>query len=192
MKTSESINELAKALANAQGQMKPAIKDSSNPYFKSKYANIASIWEAIRESLYKNEICVLQDAITTEDGVAVYTRVIHSSGQWIEYGPFEVVLQKKDAHSLGSATSYAKRYSLSAALGIVAEEEDDDGNTAKNAIVDYISAEQLHTIETLINGHEDIRQRMLKAFVALKNIPLDNYDNVINTVNRLITDKRGV
>lgn len=131
MKTSESINEIAKALASVQGTMRPALKDSVNPFFKSNYANIASVWAAIREPLHKNEVCVLQEAITTDRGVSVLTRLIHSSGQWIEHGPFEIGLQKKDAHSLGSATSYAKRYSLFAALGIVSGDDDDDGNIAK-------------------------------------------------------------
>jgi hypothetical protein len=71
---------------------------------------------------------VVQDASLCDRGVSVTTRLIHSSGQWIEFGPLTVPMSKQDAHGVGSATTYARRYGLSAALGIVAD--DDDGNAA--------------------------------------------------------------
>jgi len=130
MKTSDQLNEISKALASAQGEMKPATKSSSNPFFKSKYADFNSIWASIREPLRKYEIAVFQDLSTTEHGISVLTRLNHSSGQWIEFGPLEIQLTKKDPQSIGSASSYAKRYALSAAVGCVAEDEDDDGEVA--------------------------------------------------------------
>lgn len=134
MTHSEQINEIAAALAKAQGAMKPAIKDATNPAYRSKYADLAAVFEAVRGPLAANGIAVVQDATlrTSESGaygIAVTTRLLHGSGQWIEFGPLTVPCAKVDAHGVGSATSYAKRYGLSAALGIVAE-DDDDGNGA--------------------------------------------------------------
>lgn len=128
MKTSEQINEVATALAKAQAAMQPAIKDAINPAFRSKYADLTAVWEACRKPLTSNGIATMQDVETTADGIAVTTRLVHTSGQWIEFGPLVVPLAKRDAHGVGSATSYAKRYALSAAVGIVSD--DDDGNAA--------------------------------------------------------------
>lgn len=128
MRTSEQINELATACAKAQQVLKPAAKDAVNPAFKSKYADLASVTEATR--VYAaHGVAVFQDAISNETGVAVETRLVHTSGQWIEFGPLMVPMAKKDAHGLGSATTYAKRYALQAALQIAAD-EDDDANAA--------------------------------------------------------------
>jgi hypothetical protein len=128
MMTSEQINELAAALAKAQGAMKPAIKDSENPHFRSKYADLAANVEAARAPLAANGLSVVQEATLAERGVAVTTRLLHASGQWIQFDPLTVPLSKADAHGVGSATSYARRYALGAALGLVAD--DDDGNAA--------------------------------------------------------------
>ncbi len=132
MKRSENVNEISKAMSSFQGQMKPALKDSANPFFKSRYSNLESVWEAIREPLCKNELTAVQDVFTTENGVSISTTLLHSSGQWMEFGPLEIPLSKKDAQSVGSATSYGKRYALCAACGVVSGDEDDDGEKAMN------------------------------------------------------------
>lgn len=128
MQTSEQINEIAAACAKAQAALKPAIKDATNPAFRSKYADLASIVEAAK--VYAaNGVAVWQDVTREDGGIGVRTRLAHTSGQWIEVGPLVVPLTKVDAHGVGSATTYAKRYALSSALGIAAD-EDDDGNAA--------------------------------------------------------------
>lgn len=129
MKTSDAINEIAAASAKAQAAMRPAIKDATNPAYRSKYADLAAVWEACRGPLTGNGITVWQDVTSEENGIAVTTRLVHSSGQWVEFGPLTVPLAKRDAHGVGSATSYGKRYALAAAIGVIAE-EDDDGNAA--------------------------------------------------------------
>jgi hypothetical protein len=83
----------------------------------------------VRKPLGDNGLVVLQDVTLGEHGVSVTTRLVHVSGQWVEFGPLTVPLTKRDAQGVGSATSYGRRYALLAALGIVAE-EDDDGNAA--------------------------------------------------------------
>lgn len=131
MKTSEDISAIAAAMALAQAEMRPAIKDSTNPAFKSKYADLTAVWDAIRAPLSKQKIAVWQDAELNDAGVAVTTRLAHSSGQWVEFGPLTVPCLKRDAFGVGSATSYAKRYALSAAVGVVSD-VDDDGVAASN------------------------------------------------------------
>jgi hypothetical protein len=130
MKTSEAIDQIATALAVAQSKMKPAIKDSSNPAFgtKAKYADLTSVWEACREALTANGISAIQDVARPNGHVEVTTRLLHKSGQWLEFGPLSMPIDKPNAHGVGSATSYARRYALSAAVGVV--QDDDDGNAA--------------------------------------------------------------
>lgn len=128
MQTSESINEFAAALAKAQATMAKAAKDSTNPHFKSKYADLASISDACREALTANNIAVLQGPGTTDDGaVVVATRLIHSSGQWAETS-MACRPMKADAQSMGSVVTYLRRYCLAAMAGVAPD--DDDGNAA--------------------------------------------------------------
>jgi hypothetical protein len=129
VKTSEKIEMLAAAMAKAQGAMKPALKDSTNPHFKSKYADLASVWDACRGPLTANGLSVWQDVENHGQAVSVTTRLVHESGQWAEFGPLAVPVEKENAHGVVSATTYGKRVTLSAAVGVVSD-EDDDGNGA--------------------------------------------------------------
>lgn len=129
MKTSEHTNEIAKAMSKAQKQMRPAIKDASNPHFRSKFSSITAVWECLREPMTDNLLSVVQD-VTTESGfVSIETRILHESDQWISFGPLKLPVTKQDAQGYGSAISYARRYALCSALGIVSD-DDDDGNAA--------------------------------------------------------------
>lgn len=130
MKTSETTKEISGALAKAQGAMRPAIKDSSNPAFKgSKYADLTAVWESIRGPLTANGISVLQDVENHGEAISVVTRLQHESGEYVEFGPLTVPMSKTDAHGVGSATTYGRRFALCAAVGVVAD-VDDDGNAA--------------------------------------------------------------
>jgi len=131
MQTSASIDKIAPALVKAQAELKHALKDSTNPHFKSKYADLGSVWAAVKPALTKHELAALQDCGALDGAVSVGTRLIHSSGQWLAFDPVIIPLSKRDAQGVGSALTYARRYSLSAALGVVAD-EDDDGNAASN------------------------------------------------------------
>lgn len=129
MERSESIGKLALALSKAQAEMRPAIKDAVNPHFKSKYADLASVWEAARAPLAKQELTVVQLPTESEEGrVALTTVLMHSSGEYIG-STYSTRLVKNDAQGVGSALTYLRRYALAAILGIVAD-EDDDGNAA--------------------------------------------------------------
>ena len=129
MNKTESINELATALAKAQGKVKTALKDSSNPFYKSKYADLSAIWGACREVLSENGLSVTQLPFASEgNSVGIETILLHSSGQWL--GEKVIVpVAKFDAQGIGSAITYARRYALAAIVGVVAD-EDDDGEKA--------------------------------------------------------------
>lgn len=121
---SEQINELASALNKAQAELQSAKKDANNPFFKSKYADLTSVWEAARPVLAKNGLSVAQTVGLT----GLTTILMHSSGQYIEDTMPIVVAKQNDPQALGSAITYARRYALAAIVGVVAD--DDDGNAA--------------------------------------------------------------
>lgn len=129
MECSENINEIGAALAKAQGVIENATKDKANPYFKSTYADLASVWGACRAALSSNGLSVVQTPEQSEKGVIVSTMLLHSSGQWIK-GSYLMPISKFDAQSIGSAITYARRYALAALVGVAPE--DDDGNAANN------------------------------------------------------------
>lgn len=125
------MNELAKSLVKAQAAMNHAAKDSKNPHFKSAYSSLASVIDAVRPALSSNGLAFVQKLHTAEGGIAVETVLIHESGQEMSCGTLFIPATKHDAQGYGSAISYAKRYSLQAALGIASE--DDDGQAAVKA-----------------------------------------------------------
>ncbi len=134
MITSQETDKIDAALAKAQAMFKPAVKDAVNPHFKSKYADLGAVWDAIREPLTGHRIAVMQDVENIGDAIAVTTRLSHA-GQFYAFGPLIVPLSQNTAHGIGSAITYGKRYALSAAVG-VATEEDDDGNASIGDRVD--------------------------------------------------------
>lgn len=130
MEKSETIKELAAALAKAQSEIAGAKKDSSNPFFKSSYADLESVWSACREPLTKNGLSVSQLLGSGEDGIYLTTILLHSSGEFISDRVKIPVAKPNDPQALGSATSYARRYALAALVGIY--QTDDDGESAMN------------------------------------------------------------
>lgn len=133
MRTSESIDAISAALAKAQKTIKTAAKASANPYFHSRYSDLSEIVEACRSALAENDLSVIQAGAKREYGWVLVTRLAHKSGQWFE-GEFPLLAKDQTAQALGSATTYAKRYSLAAMVGVVSSEEDDDGEAAMGRI----------------------------------------------------------
>jgi hypothetical protein len=130
MQCSESIKELAVALAKAQGALEGAKKDSTNPHFKSQYADLASCVAALKTAFPQHGLSYVQFVCTGDSGVGVETMLMHSSGEWMRGDPFFLPVVKADAQAFGSALTYARRYSLSAITGLSAA--DDDGNAASS------------------------------------------------------------
>lgn len=128
MPQSEAIDALTGALAKAQGQMKAAPLNKTNPHFKNKYADLASVIEAIRKPLADNGIAVTQTTELRDGAFCLVTRLAHSSGQWLagEY----LLPANVSPQQLGSALTYARRYSLSA-IACIAADEDDDAEGAR-------------------------------------------------------------
>jgi hypothetical protein len=124
---SEQIKDIATALAKAQAEIEGAKKDSTNPHFKSSYADLASVWDACRKALTGNGLSVVQGPVSDEGRVGVTTMLMHSSGQWLE-STFFMRPTKDDPQGAGSALTYARRYALAAMVGVAPE--DDDGNAA--------------------------------------------------------------
>jgi len=153
MRTSETIAQISAALAKAQGTFKNPEADASNPYFGSKYADLAGVIDAVRTGLAAQDIAVIQSPETVPgEGsrmfVRMVTRLVHKSGEWFEDDAFmvegvrrrgkkgsaadeeQVVAGPPNAQDMGSAVTYLRRYSLAAMVGVAQTEEDDDGNGA--------------------------------------------------------------
>jgi hypothetical protein len=167
MNQSEHINELATALSKAQGEMQAAIKDSINPFFKSKYADLGSVWDAARPVLSKYGLCVLQSTEIVSDKVVMSTILAHSSGQWVK-SSLPLNPAKNDSQGMGAAMSYFRRYSLSALVGVVCDDEDDGetavgrGKTPPKA--EKISIHQLQSLTDALGDDDDYRKVILEHY----------------------------
>ena len=155
MNTSEQINELAAALAVAQGRIAGAVKDSSNPHFRSQYSDLASVIAAIRQPFAEHGLSFAQGLGQLIDGqLHMTTRIMHSSGQWIEvHGSIPVTGKVINAQSLGSAATYLRRYQLAALAAVPSI--DDDGNAACGPVSDspaQASADTQKALKTLLEA----------------------------------------
>lgn len=125
--TSPSIAKLADALSKAQAEIKGAVKDSTNPHFGSKYADLEAVWDACRDPLTKNGLAVVQVPVTEGAGVTLVTMLMHTSGEWLR-GKFRLNPARTDPQGMGSALTYGRRYALAGFAGV--NQTDDDGNAS--------------------------------------------------------------
>jgi hypothetical protein len=165
------MKQIATALVKAQKAFGPALKSSTNPHFKSRYADLSACVEAVITGLNDNGIALIQKCYDCTDGVMVETMFVHESGEMLECGILHVPASKQDPQGYGSALTYARRYSLMAACGIAPE--DDDGNSAsrkteikstvnENQVADLMAAmDETITLEEL--------QKTYKAAYAAAN-----------------------
>lgn len=195
MNTSEQINELGDALAKAQGAIKGALKSEDNPFFRSKYADLAATWDACREALSANGLSVVQ--VTGGDDpeiVRVTTRLIHASGQWIE-GITVMRPTKADPQGIGSTITYARRYALAAIVGVAPE--DDDGNAASSgkeaAPPAKITEKQAADLDALIEEVGADRQGFVDwlKIDTLANLPAADYARAVKALERKRTAVQG-
>lgn len=137
MPKSETLGKLAEALAKAQSEIQHAHKDKDNPFFKSSYADLASVWDACREPLSKNGLSVVQALEMTEKHLILNSTLMHISGEWIS-SLVPIVPVKPDPQGYGSAITYMRRFTLAALVGVAPSEkptpdsldDDDDGESA--------------------------------------------------------------
>ena len=165
---SDEIGALAEALAKVQGEIETATRDSENPFYKSKYADLASIWDACRKQLAKNQLAVIQTTQNNNgiDGtIILVTTLAHSSGQWIR-GFLKIRPIKNDPQGIGSAITYARRYALSAIVGVAPKDEDDD---AENAMNRNNGGNKSEIIKPLNSDEKNIRKRIGNYILATCN-----------------------
>lgn len=169
---SNTIGELAGALAKAQGAYGRATKQSDNPYFKSKYADLATVLEAIRQPLSDNGLAFVQLVYPNPASAVVESALMHSSGEWIS-ATIELTPARVDPQGMGSAITYARRYGASALLGIA--QEDDDGEKAMGRkSMEMKSCEPKHVEEP--KGIEE----------TIATAPLASLKSMCNTQTRIL------
>jgi hypothetical protein len=143
---SEQIDKLAHALAQAQGEIRNAPKTSDNPFFKSRYADLAEVWDAVRGPMSKHGLAILQIPLSSDGKtVTIHTLLMHSSGQWVD-GDLTLAPVKQDPQGIGSAATYARRYALQGFMG-VAPTDDDDGNLASGKSIEDKAAKALQQVK---------------------------------------------
>jgi hypothetical protein len=169
---SEQINEVMSALAKAQGEMLTAGLDAKNPYYKSNYADLASVVRASRPSLTRNGLAVSQSTIPMDDGGTILETILaHCSGQWLS-SSIRLVPPKNDPQTFASYMSYHKRYQYAALIGVVAANEDDDGETAMDKPRKELGKPALESYKPKEMEYETINKEQLKELHwHLENMP---------------------
>ncbi len=203
--------DIFKALAKAQPSFGPAIKDANNPFFKSKYADIAAVWEACNQAMAENNLFIVQPTVFIAEANqwAVNTRIYHESGGFIEGFLPVIATKQNDPQSFGSAVTYARRYGLAALLGIVTEDDDAEGamnredkSTPKTAVKKpeeqvqtpepkYASARQKEQIIKLLNNRviTDIEKR--KMLLNLGKIEEEQAEKSIAKLKKVIEEREN-
>lgn len=174
---------LHSAMAAAFGEIEAATKSANNPHFKSKYADIATVIDAVKPALVKHGLFFTQHPEPSERGVCIETMLHHASGESISLGKLFVPANKQDAQGFGSALTYARRYALVTAFGVPTE--DDDGNAAANGSAQpaaaFITDEQLVKLQSLIKATSSNVQsfcQVLKVH-SLDKLPADKFENAL-------------
>lgn len=189
MMQSESLGKLAEALAKAQSTMGEAKEDSKNPFFKSNYADLTSVWRACRKSLTDNGLSVVQTTDLRDDKILVYTTLIHTSGEYMR-GCLPLLLTKNDPQTMGSALTYARRYTLAAIVGVCKEGEDDDAEQA-TVRKEYINDDQIKQLIKTIGTDNEAKDIVLKRFnaKAFSEIPKDNFATMMTWLESRAKEK---
>jgi hypothetical protein len=135
MRHSEQIDQIAKALSAAQKSIRGAKKDSNNPHYKSRYADLASVWDACRDALTAQGLAVVQSAGSVDGQLRVSTMLVHTSGQWFA-DDLLVPVRDTGPQAVGSAITYGRRYSLAAFVGVAPEDDDAESAEARSKPVE--------------------------------------------------------
>ena len=166
------IHELSAALCKAQAEMPIAEKSSSNPFFKSKYADLQVIVESSRPCLTKHGLSVTQQIITIENEMYLLSKLRHSSGQWIA-SQAKINPIKNDIQSVSSYITYLKRICYSSLVGVVTGELDDDGEMAVaptrnfTPIIEYVDSDQVSILEEELNGYPETAKSVYEGMEKL-------------------------
>jgi|ERR1700722_6145 len=192
---SDEVKDLFSALIKVQGKLENVLKDKKNSYFKSTYADLGSVWDCCREPLSSNGLCIIQTVEGTKDNMFLVTLLCHVSGQWIK-SKLPLILSKSDPQGVGSAITYARRYALSAMVGIC--QEDDDGEKAmqrkkaqekdefeQNLQKNRISSEKAEEISKILDECDPVYIEGIYSFIKkqyncaeLSQLPSDTYERM--------------
>lgn len=190
MKLSESTKNIFKALSDFKKDFKQPLKDADNPFFKSKYVPLENVVQAIDNEASKHGLGYFQSTVTGENGTAgVITVITHSSGEYIEFDPLFLKADKATAQGMGSAITYARRYSLSSAFGI-ASEVDDDGNGAsgqENAQNNSYTPKHANQGKTITEPKESVDNAIKQGYAKIKSI--SGEFNTNDKINNWIKEK---
>jgi len=187
---SNELNELFSALAKAQEEMSIASHNSTNPFFKSKYSDLASVVKASRPCLAKNGLSVIQLMQFQDGNTFLATRLCHASGQWIA-SKMPIKPIKSDIQSIGSYITYLRRYTYAAIVGVVASEDDDDAESAMNR-TKTISPVHIKTLEKLINQlPPGIENKIFQGYdiASLNELKADNFNVVHARLKTLVEEE---
>jgi len=198
MNQSEQINELAAALSKMQSQLTPALKDCNNPFFKSKYADLTSVWDACRTPLTQNGLCVSQTMDDREGRVVLITTLMHVSGQWIR-SILPILWGKgagNEAQAMGAGISYMRRYALSSILGVV--QDDDDGESAFSRRTQVISKFHAKELQDLMQQCDSNYVAKVIAWMSnpaigaktINDLPAANYEPLKNDLLKHIQQRK--
>jgi hypothetical protein len=168
------MKTIATALVNSQRAFGKALKQSTNPHFRSKYADLSSCIDAVIGALNENGIALIQHTHECDNGVIVETIFLHESGESLTTGKLHVPAVKHDAQGYGSALTYARRYSLMAACGIAPE--DDDGNAASKSSPKPVKSNQVAPVkpsdtQEVIDSLNDCKSLVELAYVWAELTP---------------------
>ena len=190
------MKDLYAAMAKAFPEIEGASKDKNNPHFKSKYADLGAVVEAIKPALTKNGLFFVQQTHEQEGGVCVETVVCHSSGESMPLGKLFVPASKQDAQGYGSALTYARRYSLMTAFGVCPE--DDDGNAASKPApkeeVALIDETQRSELQALIEATASDIVAFCKFYKigSLPELPVSKFAHAQKSLKNKLTPKDEV
>ncbi len=190
------MKDLYAAMAKAFPEIEGASKDKNNPHFKSKYADLGAVVEAIKPALTKHGLFFVQQTHEQEGGVCVETVVCHSSGESMPLGKLFVPASKQDAQGYGSALTYARRYSLMTAFGVCPE--DDDGNAASKPApqeaVALIDETQRSELQALIEATASDIVAFCKFYKigSLPELPVSKFAHAQKSLKNKLTPKDEV
>jgi len=188
------IGKLAEALSKAQMLIKGAKEDCKNPYFKSDYADLTSVWKACRAALTENGIAICQTMDTEQERIVLVTTLLHASGQWIK-SKLPVILTKNDPQTLGSSLTYTRRYALAAIAGVCPMGEDDDGEEAmrdsrEKSIKDNkqngLSDKQCAMLDSYLQEDQEAIPKICKSkgLKSVYDLDPEHFDGVISTLKQ--------
>ena len=185
MRSSENIEKLAEALCAAQGEMGGAVKGSANPFFKSSYADLTSVIKAIKEPCQNNGLSYVQLPHRSDSSIGVVTRLIHTSGQWLE-NDFTLPMVKSDPQAAGSAITYARRYALQALFGIPAVDDDGESAMIRGDKPSLIDESQLAVIFDLLEKTDSDINKFCEAFgvKGVEEMLSSQFDKAMSQLNR--------